>query len=218
MPIVIHGVSPSPFVRKVRVFLVEKGIDYQLVPVPPFPPANATAEFRRMSPLGKIPALQEGGFTVPDSSVICAYLEKVHPEPALYPADPQEYARALWFEEYADSKMAESIGPIFFERTVKTKILKQEPDPQSVRKAIAENVPEVCAYLEDEIGDAEFMVGGRFSIADIAIATQLQQLHHGGESLDASRWPRLAAYAERIHGRPSFKGCIEEEVQLFASM
>ena len=41
-----------------------------------------------------------------DSSVICAYLERIHPMPALYPMDPVEYAKALWFEEYGDSELA----------------------------------------------------------------------------------------------------------------
>ena len=92
MPLVLHGAPASPFVRKVRIALVEKNLPHELVPVVPFPPANATPEFRRMSPLGKIPALSDGDFAISDSSVICAYLERIHPQPAcranrLYHAD-----------------------------------------------------------------------------------------------------------------------------------
>ena len=84
MPTLI-GVNASPFVRKVRVALAEKKIPYDredLIPV------NVPAEFRKISPLGKIPAYRDGKVTLCDSSVICAYLEKTHPTPPLYPTEP----------------------------------------------------------------------------------------------------------------------------------
>lgn len=212
MPIV-HGVPPSPFVRKVRIFLKEKGIDHELKLVAPF---ALTDEFKRISPLGKIPVYEEGDFTTPDSSVICAYLEKVHPEPPLYPAEPKDYARALWFEEYADSKLADQVGPVFFERAVKPKMLKQQPDEARVKQAL-DGLPAFLDYLEAQVGERDFIVGDRYSIADISIATQLQQLNHGGEPVDAARWPRLARYAKGILGRPSFRELIAEDERMFAS-
>ena len=92
----LHGVSLSPFVRKVRVALAEKSIAYEQVPVMPF---NQTDEYFAKSPLGKIPCWEDGEFVLPDSSAIIAYLERVHPEPALYPSDPKEFGRALWYED-----------------------------------------------------------------------------------------------------------------------
>ena len=112
----VYGVNASPFVRKVRVFLAEKGIAYDLEPVMPM---NVSAEYRKISPLGKVPAFRDGDRTLADSSVICAYLERTHPTPALYPADPYDYARALWFEEYADGGLAPIMGAkFFFQRVV----------------------------------------------------------------------------------------------------
>ena len=72
MPTVL-GVNLSPFVRKVRVALAEKGVPYDLVPV--FPQA-ADEEFRKISPLGKVPALRDGDKGFSDSSVINLYLER----------------------------------------------------------------------------------------------------------------------------------------------
>ena len=69
----IHGVNASPFVRKTRVALAEKGIVYELVPVMPI---GVSDEFKKISPLGKIPCYQDGDFTLPDSSCICAFLER----------------------------------------------------------------------------------------------------------------------------------------------
>lgn len=211
----LHGVNASPFVRKARVVLAEKGIDYELVPVMPI---GVSDEFKKISPLGKIPCFQDGDFTLPDSSCICAYLERTHPNPPLYPSDPKEFGRALWYEEYADTKIAETLGVVFFQRVVQAKILKQEPDTKLVERQLKEAVPVVCDYLEGEVGDGEGIVGGRFSIADIALTTNFINFAHAGERPDAARWPRLAAYLERQFARPSFKGIIEEEKAAFASM
>jgi glutathione S-transferase len=214
MPI-LHGANASPFVRKVRVALAEKGIDYELDPVMPF---GVSDEYKRKSPLGKIPCWEDGDFTLPDSSCIIAYLEKVQPEPALYPADAAAYGRALWYEEYADSKLVEVIGTVFFERFVKAAIMKQPADEEKVAAAIANDHPPVFTYLDGELADREFLAGGRFSIADIATASPFVNLMHAGETVDASRWPHLTAYLERIHGRPSFKALIEEEKAQFAAL
>jgi glutathione S-transferase len=216
MSIQIHGVPPSPFVRKVRVFLAEKNVPYELVTQQPF---NPSAEYLAKSPLGKIPCLQEGDFTLPDSSVICAYLERTHPEPPLYPGDPKDYARALWFEEYADSKLAEVCGQPFFQRVVRPLFFQQDPDETVVEKIVNEGQPPVFDYLEGQLEEgSQGFVGGRLSIADIAVGTMLAQLIHADLDLDAGRWPKLAAHRDRLLGRPSFKACIEQEKQIFAGL
>jgi glutathione S-transferase len=208
MPIV-HGVNGSPFVRKVRVALAEKGVAYTLNPVIPI---GVSPEFKRKSPLGKIPVWEdESGYVLPDSSCILAYLERIHPTPALYPSDPKEYGRALFYEEYADTRLLEAISPVFFEGYVKKNLLKQEPDAERVRKAKAELIPAAFGYLEGEIGNRPWLVGKHFSVADLAVGSFFVNLMYVGERVDASRWPNLAAYLERVHARPSYKAVIEEE-------
>src|SRR5262245_9129477 len=98
----LYGALLSPFVRKVKIMLEEKGIAHECENLIPLP---KTPELLAMNPVGKIPILVDGELTIPDSSVICAYLEKTHPAPAVYPSDPAEYARALFLEEYADTFM-----------------------------------------------------------------------------------------------------------------
>jgi glutathione S-transferase len=212
MSIVIHGINASPFVRKVRVALAEKNIPYELKAQIPF---GQPPEYMKISPLGKIPCLQEGDFTLPDSSCIIAYLERTHPKPALYPENPQEYGRALFLEEYADSKLIETVGAVFFQRVVRKLVFKQESDETIVRNKIDAEAPKVFDWIESQIGDREWLVGGRFGIADIAMASPFVNFGHAGETVDAKRWPRLAAYLQRVFARPSFKGLIEEEHQTF---
>jgi glutathione S-transferase len=97
MTITLYGAALSPFVRKVRVVLAEKGITYTLDPVSPFAPSE---DFLAISPLKRIPVLRDESegpdATLPDSSAICAYLERKYPATPVYPTQPFAYGRALW--------------------------------------------------------------------------------------------------------------------------
>ena len=219
MALIVYGSNISPFVRKVRVALAEKGLEYTLDQVNPFAPPP---EFLAISPLKRIPAFRDTSLPEPnflsDSSIICDYLEHKYPKPALYPADPYLRARALWFEEYADSAMAQNIGAgLFFERVVK-KLMRGQTDEEMCQKTLNEKLPPLFDYLEGQIGANDFLVGGAFSIADIAMGTMFVNFHHAGEMLDTGRWPKLAAYVKRLHERPSFKAMIDEESPLVKSV
>jgi glutathione S-transferase len=204
------GVNASPFVRKVRVALAEKGIQYDLDPVIP---VNVSAEYRKMSPLGKVPAFRDGDKTLADSSVIIAYLEKTHPNPPLYPTDPYDYARALWFEEYADGGLVTIIGPkIFFQKVVGPKFFNQKTDDAVVKKAVEEELPPMLDYLESQLAPgATTLVGKQLSDGDIGVASQFVNLFHAGYGVDTKRWPKLAAYLAAVHERPSFRAAVADE-------
>ncbi|HTP75835.1 MAG TPA: glutathione S-transferase family protein [Rhizomicrobium sp.] len=212
MALIVYGGSVSPFVRKVRVMLAEKGVPYTLEQVNPFMPPP---EFLAISPLKRIPVLRDTDRpepnTLPDSSIICDYLEHKYPTPALYPSDAFERAKALWYEEYADSVVASNIGTgLFFERVVK-KMMRGQTDEAVCQKTLTEKLPPLFDHLEHEVGSKQFLAGGAFSIADIAVGTMFVNFEHAGEKLDSKRWPKLAAYIERIHARPSFKALLDEE-------
>jgi glutathione S-transferase len=219
MGLIVYGASLSPFVRKVRVALAEKGLTYEHDQVSPFqPPPN----FVEISPLRRIPVLRDTDLpepnTLPDSSIICDYLEHKFPRPSLYPADPYQRGRALWFEEYADSVLAQACGlGLFFERVVK-KILKQPTDENVVAATLKEKLPPLFGYLEREIGSRKFLVGDALSIADISICTMLVNFEHAGEKIDPAQWPELARYVDEIHARPSFRACIDEETPFVQRM
>jgi glutathione S-transferase len=211
MALIVYGSSLSPFVRKVRVVLAEKGLDYTLEQINPFAPPDW---FIEISPLKRIPVLRDTERpepnTLPDSSVICAYLEGKWPTPALYPADPFERAQALWFEEYADTELFHSLIPVFFQRVVR-RLSGSECDESIVKETLTAKTPLAFEYLETSIRGRQYFVGDAFSIADIAVAAKLVNFEHAGEKIDASRWPELARFARDMHERPSFANCIAKE-------
>lgn len=215
MALIVYGTTLSPFVRKVCVTLAEKGLKYELKIVTP---NDQPVDFPEISPLKKIPAFRDTSLpepnTLSDSSVICDYLENKYPEPALYPKDPYLRARALWFEEYADSAVAMCVTRgLFFERVVK-KFLGQTTNEETCRKTLEQDLPPLWDYLDKEIGDNDYLVGNSFSIADISVTTMLINYDHAGEDVNPARWPRLCNYAGRLLLRPAFKLFIEEEAPL----
>ncbi len=213
MSLTVIGGNVSPFVRKVRVFCAEKGIDYDLEPVNPF---AAPDDFREISPLGRIPVLRDGELHVPDSSVICVYLERKHPEPALYPDDTAELARTLWLEEYMDDGVIpKAAGRVFFPLVLQPLMTGKPPDETEPLRIAGDVLPPFYEYLEKELGSDEFYVGGRLTLADIAIASPFVNLRHAGIAPDRSQFPDLRAFLDRMHARPSFKACIEEETPIF---
>jgi len=209
MPYTVYGVSLSPFVRKVCAVLEEKALPFELKVV--VPGGDPPQEFKEISPLGKVPAFRDGDKGLCDSSVICAYLERKNPKPPLYPEEDYQYARALWFEEYADTALLSAITPVFFEHIVKRTIMKKEPDEAAVRAAIEEKQPPIFDYLERQIEGKEYFAGAQFSIADISIATMFPSLEYGGVALDGARWPNLKRVVAATLARPSFAKSLKSD-------
>lgn len=210
---IVYGASLSPFVRKVLAFAAEKGVK---VENRPFPFGAPPAEFLAASPFRKIPALQDGDFTVCDSSAIAHYIEAKHPEPALIPADPRDRARTIWFDEYADTIMVAVMGKMFFNRIVAPKFMGRPGDAAVADAAERDELPGVLDYLEKHAPEpGGFLVGGRLSLADIAVASPFANLRH--MDLDLSRFPRSKAWADSMLARPSFAPWVAGEAKLLAA-
>lgn len=212
MSIILYGAPLSPFVRKADAMLREKGVEFELESVNIMPMPDW---FKEISPARRIPVLRdtevgkEGTLgTIPDSSAICAYIERKFPEPALYPRDPYLHGRAVWLEEYCDSNLAGAIGMGIFRPIQFNRFSGKEPDVETARKNYAEKFPEPLDYLEGEIGDREFLLGDALSIADISLACQLAQFELVAGPLDAKRWPGVAGLVERLTQRDSFAPCL----------
>lgn len=195
--LVIYGSPVSPFVRKVAGVCIAKGVDYEIEAVNVFDPPAA---FREISPMKRIPVLRDRSVaeegvagTIPDSSAICAFIEKKHPAPALYPDDPMALGEALFIEEFADTSLAMAGGlgifrPIFFAVSK-----GEEPDLDKARNAWANQLPPVFDVLEARLGGREFFAGGALSIADITVACVLMQVSLVAET-PLGQWPGLAAH------------------------
>ena len=190
----VIGSYLSPYVRKVLVALHMKGIPYEIDPIIPF---MGDERFSRLSPLRRIPVLQDDRVTLADSSVICQYLEDRHPEPALYPLDVAACARARWLEEFADTRMGEVfIWRLFNQVAIRPFVWGETTDEALVARTLTEDVPQVLDYLEGELPADGFLFGGP-SVADVSIASFFRNAAFARFTVDAARWPTTAAFVER---------------------
>jgi len=225
MSLILYGAPLSPFVRKVDVFLREKGVEFESEPVNIMPMPDW---FKEISPARRIPVLRDCSVgkegiagTIPDSSAICAFAEAKHPEPALYPSEPFERGRATWFEEWADSELAGAVGMGIFRPIMFPRFQGKESDIETASKTWHERLPRLFDYVEKELEGREFLVGDSLSIADISLACQMGNLELVAGLPAASRWPSTVSHTQRIQARPSFapnlaicRSIIKESVDL----
>lgn len=198
----IIGSYLSPYVRKVLVCLDLKSVPYQIDPIVPF---FGDDRFSQLSPVRRIPVLLDEQVTLADSSVICQYLEDRYPQPALYPANIVERARARWLEEFADSRMGEVfIWRLFNQVAIKLSVWGEQADTAVVEKTLREEIPQVLDYLETQVPAEGFLFGG-VSIADIAIACFFRNAAFARFWVDAARWPLTASFVERVLKLDSFE-------------
>ena len=209
----LYGFPLSPFVRKVMVAAREKGLEYELVPANPSQPSE---EFLKVSPFSKIPALSDGDFCLADSTAIVTYLEAKHPEPPLLPAEPKARGRAIWFEEVADTVFIPAGAPIVIHRFLRPQLFGTEGDEEAA-KAGEEAVLKPLDYLEGELG-ADGWLDDAFTVGDLSVACTIKTLGYAGWSLDAARYPKLAAWYGRVSERAAWQQAAEEEAAIFARL
>lgn len=203
----LFGALLSPYVRKVALVAAEKGVPWELVMAGPGSP---NPEFRAASPFGKIPAIDDGGFLLCDSTAIVAYLEAKYPAVPVLPADPQLRGRAVWFDEFADTIYFASGMKVLFNRLVGPKLLKVGGDEALALQGEAE-LPPILAWLESVVPADGWLLGDVFSLADIAVASVMRSLNAVGWGPDAAIFPQTAAWYDRVTARPAWQAIAATE-------
>jgi glutathione S-transferase len=198
----IIGSYVSPYVRKVLVCMELKGLDYEVDPITPF---FGNDEFRRLSPLCRIPVLIDGALVLTDSTVIAEYLDEQFPEPRLLPKEPKERARARWLEEYADSRLGDVfIWGLFYPKMVHPRVWGEPGDQGRIDKTLTDDLPTALDYLEGELPDHGYLFG-EIGLADIAIASFFRNGSYAGFVPDSSRWPKTSRFVDLVLRHPAFQ-------------
>ncbi|MEH6569797.1 MAG: glutathione S-transferase family protein [Halioglobus sp.] len=210
----IYGANLSPFVRKVLSVCAIKGLEYEHVIVMP---GSVPEGYLQISPLGKIPALEDGDLKISDSSVICEYLEERYPDIAVLPGDPAQRARSRWFEEYGDSRFVEALAPYFVENVVKPAMGGGAPDIEKLEQLAKDVIPMRLAYVEEQL-PAEGFLFGNIGIADIALCSPLISGMYGGMALNADLYPKTAAFLERVKSHPAMVSVLAAEAPMLEAM
>ena len=195
---------PSPFARKVRIALLEKGIPFQLQTEMPW---ESTTTIPTYNPLEKLPVLvpEDGRPAIYDSRFIMEWLEVKHPDPPLMPTitDDQLFARQV--EVVTDGACDAYLMALFENKRGEDKRSQLWEDRQ-MRK-VNGGLKALASWVKD--ADGEPLIRGRFGHADIAAGSLLGYLNHRAPELKwKQQYPHLAEYWERLEERESFKASV----------
>ncbi len=205
---ILYGAPGSVFVRKPRILLQEKNIDFVSNPVKPM--LEVSEEFKAISPLRKIPVFKDGDYIVADSSAICAYIDAKYPSPSFYPKNPPALGQALWLEEYADTALFQAIAPCYYQTVLVPLYRNRKPDQTAIDIALSQQLPPIADYLEKQLAGKPYFVAEQFTIAHVAIISVFLNMYLSGFPLQKSKWPYLTAYLEQHFEKASFKSCVED--------
>jgi len=203
--------TPSPYARKVRIALAEKGLAFELLTEVPWDEDTQTA---KLNPLEKLPVLcLDDGTTIYESSYILEYLEVKHPEPPLFPRDPEERLAARHLEVLADG-ICDAVVLAFFENLRPEAHRSTAWRDRQMRK-IEGGLGEI-ARLVPEVGHC---VGDRFGLGDIAVGTVLGYLEIRCPEVEwRARYPNLETVFTRLSQRPSFQSTIPTSQKIGANV
>jgi stringent starvation protein A len=195
MALRLYANSLSPFVRKVRITLYEKGVHFDAVEIER---GAQRAELLRVNPRGEVPVLVDGEVALAGSSTICDYLEERFLEPPLLPSEPAARARCRTLERSADTH-TDALQFLTFLFAVRRPELRDE-HPEAAR-ALSAVVRRHWAALEAELGACDYFVGEP-SRADVALVPHVTSLDHLGEPLP-KECVGLRRWLDRMRRRPS---------------
>ena len=192
--------TPSPYARKVRIALIEKGIPFELITEVPW---NSTTATPRYNPLEKLPVLiPDEGEAVYESSYILDWLELKYPQTPLLPPDVDGILAAKKLDVLCNG-VCDAVVLTFFERQ-----RAGGGSPQWLarqRRKIEGGMQEIARL----VGTREWAVGEQFSLGDIAAGTVTGYLSVRLTELPLRQmYPALAAYVDRLGARPSFASTV----------
>ncbi len=193
------GALTSPYVRKVRIVLAEKKLDYQLV----LEDVWTSNDIQRANPLGKVPCLvMEGGEAVFDSRVIVEYVDTLSPVGKLIPANGRERAQVRTWEALADGVL---------DAAILARLEQTWPGRGEGQRSMAwverqlGKIDAALSAMSQGLGDKPFCAGIHFTLADIAVGCALGYLDFRFAQIDwRTRHPNLARLHEKLASRPSF--------------
>ena len=196
------GTNTSPYVRKVRLVLLEKNITHDYVVDPPREPGSLVA---RVNPLGRIPALILDDETcVFDSPVIAEYADSLNDTPVLIPRNNAlARMRVKRWEALADGIMDSAVA-------VRNESLRPAEKQEAGNINLHYNaVTRALAYAADQLGEKEWCEGASVTLADLALASALVYLDLRQADRDwRSAHPNLAAWFTRMNGRASVRATL----------
>ena len=205
----LYHLPLDPGCRKIRVLLVEKGLEFELKTEKVWERREA---FLRLNPAGEVPVLiEDDGTSIPNGGVIAEYLEEAYPEPPMLGAAPLDRAETRRLINWFDVKFHREVTKNLLEEKIMRRFLGLGQPNSSAIRAGHQNVHYHLDYIAWLCDRRRWLSGDHFSLADIAAAAHVSAIDYLGDvpwedHAGAKDW-----YA-RVKSRPSLRPVLADLV------
>lgn len=188
----LYGGELSPYVRKVKTALYEKGLGFEFLDADE---PGHIAEMRRLTPRGEMPVLVADDVVITDSTIALEYLEEQYPTPPLLPADPGLRVKARALEDLSDR-----LGDALIFALARVFMWGESELTDALVPAAQRELRDLYAYLETQLGEGDYFCGDH-SFADCALIVHVMtaKVFQSGPA----DFPRLEAWRKRCRARPA---------------
>jgi glutathione S-transferase len=205
----LHHFSLSPYCRKVRLVLAEKRLPFELLSERVW---ERRDEYLRLNPAGTVPTLVEDtGLVIPDSGVICEYLEEAYPDTPLLGRTLAERVEVRRLVAWFDGIFANDVTrPLYGEKLFKRLSGRGNPDAAALRAGYA-NLRGHMEYLGWLAETRRCVAGAELTLADFTAAEHVSVLDFIGD-IDWAKFPPAKEWYVRIKSRPSFRSLLSDRI------
>lgn len=194
----------SPNCLRVRAVIFELGADVEIIDVDVFSGGTKTAEYLRINPNGKVPAFVDGDLYLFESRAINAYLASLDPDRRLYPEEPKKRAIVDQWSYWQAIHLGPSSQKIAFEKVVKKRFGRGEPD-ENVVAAETKETHRLLGVLDAALAGHEW-IAGNLSIADFALASTFTLRKEAG--IELAGFANVGPWIERLESRDSWRKAV----------
>jgi len=205
----LYHLPLSPYARKVRLVLAEKRLPFELRLEKTW---ERRSEYLDLNPAGTVPTLiEDNGLVIPDSGVICEYLDEAYPDSGLMGRTLAERVEVRRLTAWFDGKFAAEVTQnLLGEKFMRRLTGRGNPDPAAIRTGYV-----ALRYHMEYVGwlaeTRKWLAGGTLSLADFAAAAHLSSLDFIGD-VDWALSPAAKEWYARVKSRPGFRGLLTDRV------
>jgi len=193
--------SASPNARRVHIFMAEKGVDCERVPVDIRGGENISDAFLAKNPGGRVPVLElDDGTFIGESIAICRYLEGLHPQPCLFGDTPLASAQVEMWQRRVEFNLLMEVAGAF--RNLTGFFKDRETCVEQWGQVCAEKAAKALTMFDDQLAKTQFLAGDAFSVADITLVVTLD-FAKAVKVVPLPELPNIARWYKEVNTRPS---------------
>lgn len=196
----LYGFHPSFPVNRVRLCLNAMGVEYEHIPVNPLAGETQTDEYLKMSPSGKVPALDDDGFTVFESNAIMRYLCRKH-KSDFYPDDIAAQAKVDEWVDFTTIHLGNGILKVLFNKVV-AGMIDVPVDEQSLADGYS-FIERFLTVIDQQLGASTYLAGDSLSIADFCLLATIDPAEV--LEVDMGKYPNVKAWRDKLMQESFYK-------------